>query len=73
MLKGVLLMAQTNISVRMDEDLKKEFDNFCKSIGLTMSATICVFAKRVVAEQKIPFELTALDKKTNFSQQVEKK
>ena len=56
-------MAQTNISVRMDEELKTEFDDFCKSIGLTMSAAICVFAKRVVAEQKIPFELTAPDKK----------
>ncbi len=52
-------MAQTNISVRMDEDLKTEFDLLCKSIGLTMSTAICVFAKKAVSEQKIPFELTA--------------
>ncbi|MBR1529550.1 MAG: type II toxin-antitoxin system RelB/DinJ family antitoxin [Oscillospiraceae bacterium] len=59
-------MAQTNISVRMDEELKTEFEDFCKSIGLTMSAAICVFAKRVVAEQKIPFELVAPDKKSGL-------
>ena len=60
-------MAQTNVSVRMDEELKTEFDNFCKSIGLTMSAAICVYAKRVVAEQKIPFELSAPDDKKSPS------
>lgn len=65
-------MAQTNVSVRMDEELKTEFDNFCKSIGLTMSAAICVFAKRVVAEQKIPFELTVPDKKLPSGRQTEK-
>ena len=61
-MKGVIGMAQTNVNVRMDEELKTEFDDFCKSIGLTMSAAICVYAKRVVAEQKIPFELTAPNK-----------
>ena len=71
-MKGGFAIAQKNISIRMDEELKTEFDNFCKSIGLTMSAAICVFAKRVVAEQKIPFELTALDKKTSSSRQTEK-
>lgn len=65
-------MAQTNVSVRMDEELKTEFDDFCKSIGLTMSAAICVYAKRVVAEQKIPFELTAPDKKLPSGRQNEK-
>lgn len=65
-------MAQTNVSVRMDEELKTEFDNFCKSIGLTMSAAICVYAKRVVAEQKIPFELAAPNKKSHSDRQNEK-
>lgn len=65
-------MPQTNVSVRMDEELKTEFDDFCKSIGLTMSAAICVYAKRVVAEQKIPFELTAPDKKSPSGRQNEK-
>lgn len=60
-------MAQTNVSVRMDEELKTEFDNFCKSIGLTMSAAICIYAKRVVAEQKIPFELSAPGDKKSHS------
>ena len=63
-------MAQTNISVRMDEELKAEFDALCKSIGLTMSTAICVFAKKAVAEQRIPFELTAPKPKLDTSQRI---
>jgi len=52
-------MAQTNVNIRMDENLKKQFDDFCDNIGMTMTTAICVFAKKVVREQKIPFEITA--------------
>lgn len=54
-------MAQTNVNIRMDEQLKKDFDKFCEDIGMTMTTAICVFAKKVVREQKIPFEITADD------------
>ena len=30
-------MAQTSISVRMDEDLKKQFDEFCSDVGMNMT------------------------------------
>lgn len=52
-------MSQTNVNIRMDEDLKKQFDEFCSDIGMTMTTAICVFAKKVVKEQRIPFEITA--------------
>lgn len=52
-------MSQTNINIRMDEELKKQFDKFCSDIGMSMTTAICVFAKKVVKEQKIPFEITA--------------
>lgn len=52
-------MAQTNVSIRMDEDLKREFDAFCSDIGMSMTTAFCVFAKKAVRERKIPFEITA--------------
>ncbi len=52
-------MSQTNINIRMDEELKKQFDKFCSDVGITMTSAICIFAKKVVKEQKIPFEITA--------------
>lgn len=52
-------MAQTNINIRMDEKLKKEFDKFCSDIGMSMTTAMCIFARKAVREQRIPFEITA--------------
>jgi len=52
-------MAQTNINIRMDTQLKKQFETFCANVGLTMTAAFNVFAKTSVRLQKIPFEITA--------------
>ena len=51
-------MAQTNVNIRMDEATKIAFDKFCAEIGLSVSAAFNIFAKTVVREQRIPFELT---------------
>ena len=52
-------MAQTNVNIRMDESTKKAFDAFCSEIGLSVSSVFNMFAKTVVREQRIPFEITA--------------
>ncbi len=36
----------TNINIRMDKELKKQFETFCESVGMTMSAAFNVFAKK---------------------------
>lgn len=51
-------MAQTNVNIRMDEETKIAFDKFCEEIGLSVSAAFNIFAKTVVREQRIPFELS---------------
>ena len=52
-------MAQTNINIRMDEDLKRQFEAFCSDIGMNMTTAFCVFAKTAVRERRIPFEISA--------------
>ena len=52
-------MGQTTFTIRMDEDLKREFNALCENIGMTMTTAICVFAKKSIAEQRIPFALTS--------------
>jgi addiction module RelB/DinJ family antitoxin len=52
-------MAQATFSVRMDESLKKQFDNLCADFGMTASTAINVFARAVVRERKIPFEIVS--------------
>lgn len=55
-------MAQATFSVRMDENLKKQFDGLCSDFGMTASTAINVFARAVVRERKIPFEITSPEK-----------
>lgn len=50
-------MANTNINIRMDADLKKQFEAFCTDMGMTMTTAFNIFAKKVVRENKIPFEI----------------
>lgn len=46
------------VSIKMDDITKTKFSEFCESVGLTTSAAINMFAKRVVRDNKIPFEIT---------------
>lgn len=52
-------MATTNINIRMDSDLKKQFETFCSDMGMTMTTAFNVFAKKAVREYRIPFEIGA--------------
>ena len=48
-------MAQVAFSIRMDEDLKRDFGQFCSDIGMSMSTAFVVFAKATLQERQIPF------------------
>lgn len=52
-------MAQATFSVRMDESLKRQFDALCADFGMNATTAFNVFARAVVRERKIPFEIQA--------------
>lgn len=54
--KGVI-MSQATVSFRMDSKLKKNMDETCKKMGMTMTSAFTIFANKVVNEQRIPFEI----------------
>lgn len=45
------------VSVRMDDDTKKRFDEFCGSVGISISAAINMFVKMTVRENRLPFDV----------------
>lgn len=52
-------MAQTaQINFRIDEDVKKNAESVLEDLGLSMSAAITVFLKKVGRERRIPFDLS---------------
>ena len=52
-------MAQTMVNFRMDEDLKKNMEQVCKDMGMSMTTAFTIFATRVTKEKRIPFEVSA--------------
>jgi DNA-damage-inducible protein J len=52
-------MAQTNVTFRMDEDLKRQAEQLFNEFGMNMTTAFTIFAKAVVRQRKIPFEITA--------------
>ena len=51
-------MSSTAISIRLDSDIKKQFDELCKEFGISTNAAFNLFARTVVREQAIPFAIT---------------
>ncbi len=53
-----IIMAQTNVNVRMDKDLKK-LEKFRSDMGMNLPTDFTMFAKVVTRDQKLPFEVSA--------------
>jgi len=51
-------MAQTLINIRIDEDVKKNMEEICKELGLTISAAFNIFARKMCREKRIPFDVS---------------
>ena len=50
-------MAQ--ISFRVEDNVKVDAEKTLEEIGLSMSAAMNIFLKKIAREKRIPFELTA--------------
>ena len=51
-------MAQTLVNFRIDEETKKEMEKVCNELGITMSSALNIFAKKMVREKRIPFDVS---------------
>ena len=54
-------MAQTTLTIRIDEGIKSEAETLFSRIGLNMSAAVNIFFRQAVRAQSIPFELKPYD------------
>lgn len=51
-------MSSVALNIKVDEDLKRQADAIFSQIGLSTSAGINIYLKKVVASKGIPFALT---------------
>ena len=49
------------VSLRFDDDMKKELDSMCDEMGMNLTTFFMVYAKKALRDRKIPFEIEAPD------------
>lgn len=52
-------MATATMTVRLDPQVKKQFDALCQQFGMSSNTAINVFVNQVVRSRSIPFTVTA--------------
>jgi DNA-damage-inducible protein J len=50
-------MAQTALTVRMDNQVKAQFDKLCNEFGMSANTAINIFVKAVIRSRSIPFSI----------------
>ncbi|MDR1421666.1 MAG: type II toxin-antitoxin system RelB/DinJ family antitoxin [Coriobacteriales bacterium] len=48
----------TNLSIRIDRNLKDEADMVFNALGMNLTTAITVFVRQAVRQKKIPFEIS---------------
>ena len=52
-------MEQALVNFRMDAALKRDVEEICKEMGMSLTTAFTIFAKRLSRDRKIPFEVSA--------------
>ena len=50
-------MANVNVTIRMDEGMKRQADELFSDFGMSLSGAITVFLRQALREQAIPFQI----------------
>ena len=54
----MIILSTVNLTVRVDEVAKREFDVFCENVGLNATSAVNMFIKTVVRTRALPFIVT---------------
>ena len=50
-------MANINVTIRVDEDVKKEADELFDDLGMSFTTAINIFLRQAVREGRMPFQV----------------
>lgn len=59
-------MSTTNITLRMDSDVKKDAEQLFDKLGLSMSAAINIFIRQALRTGSIPFQISLTEEEMFF-------
>ncbi len=64
-------MGTTNITMRIDEDLKAQLQELVSNLGMDMTTFFTITAKQAVREQRIPFAISMGKPNTDTMRAIE--
>ncbi|MCL1875695.1 MAG: type II toxin-antitoxin system RelB/DinJ family antitoxin [Synergistaceae bacterium] len=51
-------MGAVNVTVRVDEETKRDFDVFCENVGMNITTAFNMFMRAVLRTRALPFPIT---------------
>ncbi|MEG1825458.1 MAG: type II toxin-antitoxin system RelB/DinJ family antitoxin, partial [Cloacibacillus sp.] len=51
-------MPLATMSIRVEEDTKREIESFCADVGMNPSTAVNLFFKAMLRENRLPFEIS---------------
>ncbi len=51
-------MKTVNVTIRVDEEIKKQADDLFSDLGMSLSTALNIFLRQSVREQRLPFEIS---------------
>lgn len=63
-------MAQQAMTVRLDAQMKSQFDVLCEQFGMSANTAINIFVNAVVRSKSIPFSISVTDEKEAVRQRA---
>ena len=51
-------MASVNVTIRVEEETKRQFDDFCDNVGMNITTAFNMFIKAVLRTRELPFTVT---------------
>ena len=56
-------MSQSALTIRLDTDLKTQFDTLCEEFGMSTNTAFNIYVRTVVREKRIPFSIESASRK----------
>ena len=57
-MRDVSALRAVNVTIRMDENVKKQSEKVLRELGMNMTTAVNVYMRAIARQKKIPFELS---------------
>jgi DNA-damage-inducible protein J len=65
-------MGAVNVTVRVDEEVKRDFDSFCDNVGINITTAFNMFIKATLRTRQLPFIVTDSETQNQARQELQK-